>query len=85
MKQIIYLLVSLLIGQNLSAQDMTALFKKVDASVVIIKVIEDISLGEGDPYQKTSMQMYVNIWLQPTMTFLSTRMNLRIILNCISF
>lgn len=56
MKRTVYLLIILLTAMNLSAQDLTALFKKVDGSVVIIKVIEDVSLGEGDPHQKTSMK-----------------------------
>ncbi len=56
MKQVVYLLVSFLIGLNLSAQDLSTLFKKVDASVVIIKVVEDVSLGQGDPHQQTSMK-----------------------------
>lgn len=41
---------------NISAQDLRELYKKVNPSVVIIKTVESVSQGAGNPRQKTSME-----------------------------
>lgn len=56
MKKVFVLFISIMFAVGVSAQDMTELFKKVNPSVVVIKTIEQVSPGGGDPLQKTSMQ-----------------------------
>lgn len=56
MNKIIFFLVLVVAFLNTSAQDLTELYKKVNPSVVIIKTVESVSEGVGNPLQKTSMQ-----------------------------
>ncbi len=56
MSKILIFLLAIVAFVDTSAQDLTDLYKKVNPSVVIIKTLESVSEGVGNPMQKTSME-----------------------------
>jgi len=56
MRKIMVMLLAFVTIFNISAQDLRELYKKVNPSVVVIKTVESVSQGVGNPRQKTSME-----------------------------
>ncbi len=56
MRKIIFICLTFLTISNISAQDLRELYKKVNPSVVVIKTVESVSQGVGNPRQYTSME-----------------------------
>ena len=56
MRKLFVFLMLILVAINISAQNLSELYKDVNPSVVVIKTVESVSEGVGDPFQKASMQ-----------------------------
>jgi len=56
MKKIMIVLLAFVTFLNISAQDLRELYKKVNPTVVVIKTVESVSQGVGNPRQNTSLE-----------------------------